>query len=212
MFAGFSPGQTGERSGRTGPAHHYVFIQRARSSTLRCRLQGELKRPAGRRSAILDGGGLETGWDGGPLSPRQGKNHGEGRESRSTIARVRKKRIEREPGSPGAGALTRPQQRRGGVEEQRGGVEAWRSGAWLTPAKAATSPTGSFCSIVSILMGEGLQLSLRRSIPPWKMFVFVTQTPPPKKRSEIDKRETGRVRLKTGILLFQYFIHATRSS
>lgn len=41
-------------------------------------------------------------------------------------------------------------------------------------SKAAISPTGSFCSIVSILMCGGLQLSVRRFIPLWKMFVFVT--------------------------------------
>lgn len=87
-------------------------------------------------------------------------------------------------------------------------------------SKAAISPTGSFCSIVSILICEGLQLSLRRFIPPWKMFVFVTLrcstvTQTPEKRSEIDKRETGQVRLKPGILLFfsvLCFIHTTRSS
>lgn len=110
MFAGFSPGQTGERSAQTGPAHHYVFIQQARSSTLRCHLQGELKRPAGRRSEHLRSRwpGDRLGW--GPAFALAGKNQGEGRERRSTIARVRKKRIERESGSPGAGALTRPQQ------------------------------------------------------------------------------------------------------
>lgn len=110
------------------------------SASLCIHLQGELKRPAGRRSEHLRARwpGDRLGW--GPAFALAGKNQGEGRERRSTIARVRKKRIERESGSPGAGALTRPQQHRRGVEGQRGGVEAWRSGAWLTPAKQPFHP------------------------------------------------------------------------
>lgn len=78
--------------------------------------------------------GDRLGW--GPAFALAGKkNQGEGRETRSTIARVRK--AHQEPGEPGA--LTQ-QQQRGGVEEQRGGVQAWRSSAWLTPAKQPFHP------------------------------------------------------------------------